>query len=488
MMDSWSVGKKIGAGFAAVVALATLLAAVAVASLLSLRSGQATIDSRTSSLLTLARFAEASERKVTQVRGFLLTQEAAFSQGVAEAHREQQAALRDIGAATLTDRERDDLKALEAATADHQGAVDEVLRRRRSAGVEAALDYFSDHVVPAFKGLRAANASLEGVVTANVARDRLAAEQTTDNTIYTSIALAVAAIVAALLIALALTRGVGGRLSEAVRHLETSAAELQAAANQQATSSKEQGAATAEASTTMAEVLSTARQIAESAQHVARMANETSGAARSGDATVHDAEQALTSMKGQVDRIVSQMLELGKRSQQIGGILEVINELADQTNILAINATIEAAGAGEHGARFSAVAGEIRTLADRVGSSAKEIRGLIDEIRASANATVMTTEDGLKAAQAGLQQFQTVAAAFNEIAQLVVTTAEAAREIELSTKQQTSAVEQVNTAVTNVTQAARENEVSSQQTLETATQLLDLSGRLSRFVQARGGA
>ena len=90
------------------------------------------------------------------------------------------------------------------------------------------------------------------------------------------------------------------------------------------------------------------------------------------------------------------MLELGKKSQQIGSILEIIDELAEQTNILAINATIEAAGAGDSGRRFSVVADEIRKLADRVASSTKEIRTLIDEIRSAVNTTVMATESGSK--------------------------------------------------------------------------------------------
>ena len=159
------------------------------------------------------------------------------------------------------------------------------------------------------------------------------------------------------------------------------------------------------------------------------------------------------------------------------------DELAEQTNILAINATIEAAGAGENGKRFAVVADEIRKLADRVGGSTKEIRGLIDDIRAAVNTTVMTTEGGTKAVEAGAQQFSAVAIAFRQIVSLVRTTTEATREIELSTKQQSTAVSQVNIAVANVAQAAREAEVSSSQTLQTATELTKMSRDLMRLIQ-----
>ena len=178
------------------------------------------------------------------------------------------------------------------------------------------------------------------------------------------------------------------------------------------------------------------------------------------------------------------MLDLGKKSQQIGGILEIINELAEQTNILSINASVEAAGAGEAGRRFAVVADEIRKLADRVGGSTKEIRGLIEEVRAAVNTTVMATEGGAKAAEAGSRQFAEVTTSFQSIASLVGTSTEAAREIELSTKQQATAVEQVNVAISNVAQATRETEASSTQTLQTAVELTTLSRELGRMIQA----
>jgi methyl-accepting chemotaxis protein len=178
------------------------------------------------------------------------------------------------------------------------------------------------------------------------------------------------------------------------------------------------------------------------------------------------------------------MLDLGKKSQQIGAVLDIVSELAEQTNILAINATIEATGAGEAGKRFAVVADEIRKLADRVTGSTKEIRGLIDDVRSAANTSVMTTETGSKSVDAGSRQFEEVISAFKQIADMVATTTEAAREIELSTKQQSSAVEQVNVAITNAAQATKENEASSTQVLQTSSQLAALSKELLLLVQS----
>jgi CHASE3 domain sensor protein len=282
-----------------------------------------------------------------------------------------------------------------------------------------------------------------------------------------------------------ITRSLSQQIGSAVGQIQSSSTELQAAATQQATGSKEQSAATSEITTTISELLATSRQIAESAQRVAQIADQTAGAAHSGQGMVDLTRESIVGIRRQVDQIVADMLELGKKSQEIGAVLDIVSELAEQTNILAINATIEAVGAGEVGLRFGVVADEIRKLADRVGGSTKEIRTLIDDVRSAVNTTVMATETGSKAVDAGSRQFGDVSAAFNEISGLVTTTTEAAREIELSTKQQTTAVEQVNIAIVNVAQASKETESSSGQTLSTASQLAELSKQLMRIVHPK---
>jgi CHASE3 domain sensor protein len=279
------------------------------------------------------------------------------------------------------------------------------------------------------------------------------------------------------------TRSLSDQIGSAVTKVRSSSTELQAAANQQASGAKEQAVAVTEISTTISELLATSRQIAESAQRVAQNAEETAGAARSGHGTVDTTHESISGIRQQVDQIVSHMLDLGKKSQEIGSVLDIVSELAEQTNILAINATIEAAGAGEAGKRFAVVAEEIRKLADRVGGSTKEVRTLIDDVRSAVNTTVMATETGSKAVDSGSRQFGDVASAFKAIAKLVAATTEAAREIELSTKQQSSAVEQVNAAISSVAQASMETEASTGQTLQTVSQMATLSEDLLRIIK-----
>ena len=485
MTRSRTFGQKIAAGFAAVVALAILLSGIAAYALRTVvASKDRVIEVNARNLIDAERLRSATERKGSAARGYFLTRDAAFLERMKSARGDFAAIITDLKTHTYTDEGRGLVDQMERAEAQHQAALDRVVSlRSTNATIEAVARAFDEDVLPKREAL---DQSVSAFVVLEQRRldDGRAASTAAASSAQTAVGLvSLLAILLATAIAIVLTRALSRQIGAAVQHVQSSSSELQAASNQQATGAKEQATAMNEITTTITELLATSKQIAESAQRVARIAEETAQGARSGEQTVVKTTDSLATIKRQVDLIVSHMLDLGKKSQQIGGILEIINELAEQTNILAINATIEAAGAGEAGKRFAVVADEIRKLADRVGGSTKEIRGLIDEIRAAVNTTVMTTEGGTKAVEAGARHFADVAAAFNQIMSLVSTTTEAAREIELSTKQQTTAVEQVNLAVANVAQATRETEASSSQTYQTASQLTGLSLDLMRLIR-----
>lgn len=295
-------------------------------------------------------------------------------------------------------------------------------------------------------------------------------------------------IVLAVILGFLLSRLLTGQIGSAVQDIQSSAAELQTTATEQATGAREQATAMNEITTTMNELLATSRQIAGSAQRVSSIATDTATAARSGDQVVRKAHDSIAGIKRQVDQVVGHMLELGRKSQQIGGVVEIISELSEQTNILAINANIEAADAGQSGRRFAVVADEIRKLADRVAGSTKDIRNLVDEVRAAVNSTIMATETGSKAVDAGTRDFGDLAVSLSQMVSLAGTASEAAREIELSTKQQSTAVEQVNGAVANVAQVSREAESSTTQAMQTAAELATLSRRLTQLIRSEAGA
>ena len=485
-MSRWTFGQKITAGFAVTLALTLLMGGVTVAALQSVVANQDRLVTQyAENLISAQRLDGLHAKQSAQNRGYLLTGEARYLDRAQEYRQAFAETTRTMDMNLADPEARRQLERIQAAESAYQTSATPLLRSRgtgtpgetlmRRFDLELAAQAIAvEREIETFKTLE------RGLLDKAKERSTRNAQQAS------ALVTAIAALAVGLATATAvwLTRSLSRQIGNSIQHLQSSSTELHAAANQQATGSGEQAAAMTEVSTTMKELLSTSRQIAESAQQVARIAEETAMAARSGDRTVVRAQEAVAIIKRQGDQIVLHMLDLGRKSQQVGGILEIIKELAEQTNILAINATIEAAGAGESGKRFAAVADEIRKLADRVSGSTGDIRSLIDEIRTAANTTVMTTEDGQKAVEMGTQQFGELASAFTQIASLVATTAEAAREIELSTKQQATAVEQVNVAIADATQAARETEASSRQTLQTSSQLAGVSRELAQIVRA----
>ena len=483
-MGRWTFARKIVATFALIVGLSVVVSGASYLALRSLVSEASRMDTEAHEMTQASRLEALVEQEIGAFRGYLLARDAASLEELRRLGTDAQSRMAELKAAPQEPEGTRLLQQVDAGFRALQAVFDAIVREA-STGSGAAR-------VAGTSADAASMAALRRAVDAYVAyQERTMAEQQASfqriasrtNVIVFILLLASLAVggVASALLSRALTRDIG----TAVQHVQSSSTELQAAANQQATASREQAAATTETTTTIRELVATARQIAESAQRVSQIAEQTTSAARGGEQTVARAQEALGGIKRQVDLVVTHMLELGQKSQQIGGILEIINELAEQTNILSINATIEASGAGEMGKRFAAVADEIRKLADRVGGSARDIRRLIDEIRSAVNTTVMATEQGTKAVDLGTRQVGEVAASFTQIAAMVATTTEAAREIELSTKQQTTAVEQVNVAMVNVAQAARETEASSSETLNTAAQLSTLSRDLTRMIQTQ---
>jgi len=486
MRREWTFGRKIAVGLTTKGFLTIMMAVVAFVALQAVVTSKDKVINVDGPLMVRAtQLQTVRQQLVSGFRSYLLS----GLQDDLDSLLTTRKAFADTITDLKSDANSDDavklVAAIEQQFIGYNNATDQIVAlRKNGTDIPTALAAYKDQVTPIGTALSAA---LTDYVTFR--QNELIASQTasTRTAQLAEIVIGVIAVLSTLLavfIVLYLTRALTRQIGTAIGHVQSSSAELQSAANQQASGMKEQTISMNEIATTISELLATSRQIAESSQRVAQIAEQTAGSARTGDDTVDRANQSIGSIRRQVDQIVNHMLELGKKSQQIGSVLDIVAELAEQTNILSINATIEAAGAGESGKRFAIVADEIRKLADRVGASAKEVRSLIEDVRSSVNTTVMATETGSKAVDAGSRQFGDVAQAFRSIAALVATTTEAAREIELSTKQQATAVEQVNMAIANVTQAARETEASTSQTLETASLLASTSNELLRMVQA----
>jgi methyl-accepting chemotaxis protein len=486
MRGSWTFSRKLALGFAVIVMAFAIVAVTGLRTTQALVANDELVEHTHEVRLQLELLLGALVQAETAERGFVITGEARF----VDPYRAALASL-DTALATLRRLTADNpgqqrrLDELHPLLDQRHRELDSVMEARRTGGLESgAAAMVAAHGAELGASIRRLIDDMdaeERTLLDARKRSAISAADTADTVIQWGGA---AAVIIAAAIGWLLSRSLVQRIGSAALQVQTSSAELQTAANQQVSGARDQVTAMSEISTTMTELLATSRQISDGATRVSQIAKQTGDAAASGSATVNLGNDASGQIRQQVDLIVGHMLELGKKSQQVGAVLDIVAELAEQTNIVAINAAIEAAGAGDAGLRFGVVADEIRKLADRVTASTKDIRVMLDDVRGAVTATVMATETGSKAVDAGATQVADVARAFRQIAALVTTTADATREIELSTKQQASAVEQVHLAIAGLAQTTRETEAGATQTLQTSSQLTSLSTSLTRLVQS----
>ncbi len=489
MFRNWTFGRKVGAGFAVAAIALAVIAVTGYRSAKSLIANDELVERTQQVRRQIAEVLTQMDNAETGQRGYVITAQDSFLAPYTAGTAAVKSVVEELRRLTSDNpNQQARLDRLQPLIQRKLDELQSVIDTRKASGLEAAAT-----TVSAGEGKRTMDdvrSILDDMDREEVTLLDTRRHEAESSTELTTIVIewgSGLAIALTILVGWLITSSLSKQVGTAVRHIQSSSTELQAAANQQASGSREQSTAMTEIATTISELLATSRQIAESAQRVSQIAGQTAGSARAGDATVGKGNEAIATVRRQVDLIVGHMLDLGKKSQQVGAVLDIVAELAEQTNILAINATIEAAGAGEVGRRFGVVADEIRKLADRVAGSTKEIRTMVEDVRSAVNTTVMATESGSKAVDLGGTQVSEMAVAFRQIASLVGTTTDAAREIELSTKQQATAVEQVNIAITNVAQATRENEASASQTLQTSSQLAQLSSELMKIVQATAG-
>jgi methyl-accepting chemotaxis protein len=263
--------------------------------------------------------------------------------------------------------------------------------------------------------------------------------------------------------------------------LGAAASEILASTMQGAAGASQTAAAVSETTATVEEVKQTAVLASDKSRRVSEAARQAAGIAARGRQAVEESVHGMESVQEKMESIAATIVRLSERSQAIADITVTVGGLADQSNLLAVNAAIEAAKAGEHGKGFGVVAQEVRALAEQSRQATRQVREILGEIQKSIGAAVMITEQGAKSVAQGVSRSTEAGEAIRALADSIGNAAEAAAQIAASSQQQLAGMDQVALAMLNIHQVSAENAASSRQSEQAAQNLNELGIKLRQL-------
>ena len=270
-------------------------------------------------------------------------------------------------------------------------------------------------------------------------------------------------------------------IRETVNHLATASAQINGSTTEQSAAMHEQGAAVAETLATVTEIAQSSEQAVERADHVVTLAKSSEEVGNSGRESVEQSIRAMNEVRIQVESIADNILRLAERAQLIGEIISTVSDIAEQTNLLALNAAVEAARAGEHGRGFAVVASEIKSLAAESKKATVTVRRILGEIQESTNAAVLSTEHGTKSVATTGKIVTHAGDIIQKLSKILAESLNAARQISATSSQQNAGLQQLNDAMKNIDVITRQNVSAIRQVQTSSDDLHKLSLQLSKL-------
>ncbi len=258
--------------------------------------------------------------------------------------------------------------------------------------------------------------------------------------------------------------------------------ELAAQIEQSSRGADSQQTMTGEAATAMEQMNASVLEVAKTASMASELAEQTKSKAQQGEDVVEEAMALINRVAGQTDGLKKDMTELGQQAEGIGKIITVIEDIADQTNLLALNAAIEAARAGEAGRGFAVVADEVRKLAEKTMAATKEVGDYIASIQESTRKSVHNTEEAVAAIALSAEKANLSGQALREIVRMVEGTADQVRSIATASEEQSAASEQINRSTDAINRIAGETASAMNQSASAIQDLARLAHDLKHII------
>ncbi len=278
-------------------------------------------------------------------------------------------------------------------------------------------------------------------------------------------------------------RGVVLQLQASANGLEKASSDLGINAEQAQARSQQQSQQMELVATAVNEVTYGVQDVAKNAEHAANEMRDAESQAHQGQVNIDSSLRQIDHLSGTINQAVEVIRTLSSESTQIGGVLEVISSIAEQTNLLALNAAIEAARAGEQGRGFAVVADEVRLLAQRTQKSTAEIQSMIERLQTHSDAAVKVIADSSRSSQLTIEQANQAGQSLTSISQALRNLNSLNASIASATLQQSHVVEDINQNVTQAAQLSQSTAVAAEQSTQASVQLREMSEQLNGLLR-----
>lgn len=273
-----------------------------------------------------------------------------------------------------------------------------------------------------------------------------------------------------------------GGIRDSVAQIASAAEELSAVTEQTSAGVNSQKVETDQVATAMHEMSATVQEVARSAEHASVAATQADSEARQGEQVVGEAIVQIEKLAEEVSRSTSAMNQLQLEADKIGGVMDVIKAVAQQTNLLALNAAIEAARAGEAGRGFAVVADEVRGLAQRTQKSTEEIEGLVSDLQSGTQQVADVMLNSRKLTDSSVELTRRAGSSLETIARTVSNIQNMNQQIAAAAEQQSSVAEEISRSIVNVRDVSEQTAAASEETAASSTELARLGNHLQTLV------
>ncbi|AGC48834.1 methyl-accepting chemotaxis protein [Myxococcus stipitatus DSM 14675] len=275
-------------------------------------------------------------------------------------------------------------------------------------------------------------------------------------------------------------------VAEFVNQLASTSAEILASTTEQVAGAQEQGSAVTETVSTIEEITKTSEEAAGRARDVSNSARHAEEVGRTGRRAVEEAVTSMSVLREQVESVASRILALAEQAQAIGDIITTVNDISEQTHMLALNASIEASRAGENGRGFAVVATEVKALADQSKKATGQVRQILGQIQKATHGAVMTTEESTKSVASSTRIVSEAGATIQALSDLLAQASLTAAQIAASANQQATGIAQIRQAMHDVNQATQQGLMSSRQTERAMQDINGMGQKLKNLLDEYG--